>query len=119
MGIIAEQWQIDQRVHLTVHRATGIRRLTGLIGRPELDEATALGFARCQSVHSCLMRRPIDVVFIGAGGYVLAVRGLAPWRFASCHRSRYALELRAGESARLGLAPGARLTKTVSQEGSR
>lgn len=119
MGIIAEQWLIDQRVHLTVHRATGLRRLTGLIGRAELPNGVALGFPRCQSVHTCLMRRPIDIVFVDVAGYVLAARKLAPWRFASYHRAAYVLELRAGESSRLGIVPGAQLTKTGPQEGSR
>ena len=51
MGIIAEQWLITEYVHLSVHRATGLRKLTGLIGRAELAPATALRSARCRSVH--------------------------------------------------------------------
>lgn len=118
MGIIAEQWVIDQQVHLAVHRATGLRRLTGLIGRAELEPGVALGFSRCQSVHSCLMRNTLDVAFVDAAGYVLAVRSLAPWRFASYHRAARVLELRAGEASRLGIVPGAQLTTTSPQEGT-
>lgn len=116
MGIIAERWFTDQRVHLTVHRATGLRRLTGLIGRAQLAPGTALLFPRCRSVHGCFMKRSIDVAFLGSDRRVLSVAELAPWRVASDRRAEQVLELRTGEAARLGLGPGARLTRSLSQE---
>src|SRR5262245_46299303 len=106
MGIIAERWVCDQRVHLDVQRATGARRLTGLIGRAELSAGRALLFTRCRSVHSAFMRRPIDVVFTGPRNEVRSVRRLVPWRIAYDARAAAVLELRSGEAARLGIVEG-------------
>lgn len=117
MGIIAEQWVAGQRVHLTVHRATGLRRLTGLIGRPEPAGATALRFTRCRSVHSALMSRPIDVVFADAVGCVLEVRSLPPWRLVWCGRAAQTFELRSGEASRLGITPGVHMIQIDPEEG--
>lgn len=117
MGIIAEQWSAGERVHLAVHRATGVRRLTGLIGRSELGSAAALRFTRCRSVHGLLMARAVDVVFSDADGRVVEVRALAPWRFARCAAAAQTFELRAGEAARLGIVPGVHLIQTDPEEG--
>lgn len=119
MGIIAEKWGIDERVQLTVHRAAGLRRLAGLIGRAELSPSTALRIPGCRSVHSCFMHLALDVLFVDAAGYVIEVRRLATWRFASCASADQVFELRAGDASRLGIVPGSRLTLRQSQEGSR
>jgi tetratricopeptide (TPR) repeat protein len=69
----------------------------------------------CNAVHTCLMRAPIDVVFLDRDGVVLAVRErLAPWRFAQCLRARHTLELAAGAIAALGLRAGERLRWSVA-----
>ena len=111
MGIIAEQWLINERVHLSVQRATGLRRLTGQIGRPELDAAAALRLPRCRSVHGVGMFIELDVAFVGADGVITSVRRLAPGGFVCDRAAAEAIELRAGELARLGADPGARLTQ--------
>lgn len=110
MGIIAEQWLINERVHLSVQRATGVRRLMGQIGRAELEVATALRLTRCRSVHGIGMRRDLDVAFVGADGVVTSVQRLAPGRLASDRWATEAFEFRFGELERLGVVPGARLT---------
>lgn len=111
MGIIAESWVVDDSVHLDVQRATGVRRLTGLIARGGLARSAALRFTRCRSVHGIGMRRSLDVVFVGSGGVVTSVRRLDPWHFLSDSSAREAFELRAGEAARLGIAAGSTTKK--------
>jgi uncharacterized membrane protein (UPF0127 family) len=111
MGIIAERWLINECVHLSVHRATGLRTLTGLIGRAELRPGTALRLARCRSVHGVGMGHELDVVFLGGDGAITSIRRLAPGRLATDRAAADAFELRAGEAARLGLVAGARLTQ--------
>ena len=119
MSIIAEQWQVAEGVQLDVHLATGLRRLTGLIGRGQLAQGRALHFARCRSVHSLGMRLPIDVVFLSGSGEVLATNTLVPWRFANCSKATQVLELRAGEAARLGLRRGVQLTGPTHKRSER
>lgn len=115
MGIIAEQWQTAEGVQLDVHRATGLRRFTGLIGRGRLDHGRALHFARCRSVHSFGMGRAIDVVFLSADCEVLTTNTLVPWRVVSCRQATQVLELRSGEAKRLGLRRGVRLSGPISR----
>jgi len=109
MGIIAERWLINECVHLSVHRATGLRRLTGLLGRQELPPAAGLRLTRCRSVHGLGMTRALDVVFLDGSGSVASVRRLAPWRCVGDRAASCALELRAGEAHRLGIAAGSQL----------
>lgn len=85
-------------------------RAFGLIFRPPPGSGEALVFERCAAVHTCFMRYAIDVVFVDAQQRVLRIStGLAPWRMAWCRGAQGVLELRSGEAARLGLAPGQRL----------
>ncbi len=113
MGIIAEQWTIDQRVQLTVHRARGLTRLTGLICRAAPPAGCALLLTRCRAVHTHGMRHPIDVVFADSQGRVRDVRELSPRRFASCRSATQTFELRGGEATRMGIRRGAVLTRAV------
>jgi uncharacterized membrane protein (UPF0127 family) len=116
MGIIAERWLVNESVHLTVHRASGLRRLTGLIGRRELPHAAALSLPRCRSVHGFGMTRPVDVVFLGVDNQVTSTRRLAPWRCIGDRAARSALELRAGEARRLGVVVGSQLRQSIEGE---
>jgi uncharacterized membrane protein (UPF0127 family) len=57
------------------------------------------------------MRFAIDAVFLDAEGRVLRVAAdLRPWRLAACRGAKAVVELAAGECARVGLAPGDRVT---------
>jgi uncharacterized membrane protein (UPF0127 family) len=116
MGIIAEQWLIDECVQLSVHRATGLRRLTGLIGRASLPQATALHLPRCRSVHGFGMARTIDVVFVSSAGRVTSVHGLAPLRLIGDRAASSAFELCSGEARRLGIAIGTSLRQQIEGE---
>jgi uncharacterized membrane protein (UPF0127 family) len=73
-------------------------RLIGLQFRRELPPEAGMLLFPCNSVHTCFVRFPLDVVFLDDAGTVLAVRGnLRPWRLAMGPRKCVAvLELRAG-----------------------
>ena len=69
----------------------------------------------CNSVHTCFVRFPVDVVFLDDRGCVLAVRhNLRPWRLAFGPRKSHAVlempagttELQPGEALRLEPADG-------------
>lgn len=63
-----------------------LERTIGLMGRRELPSGQTLlirgtKLAACNSVHTCFMRFPIDVVFVDDAMKVRAVvRNLKPWR---------------------------------------
>ncbi len=83
-------------------------RLAGLQFRRPLASDAGLLLVPCDSVHTCFVRFPVDVVFLDANGSVLAVRpSLRPWRLAWGPRKTHAvLEVPAGSAA---LQPGEKL----------
>jgi uncharacterized protein len=93
---------------LVVHRADGfVARLLGLLALAPLRRGEALHLMPCSSVHTMFMGYRIDVVFLDASGRVMkVVPHLRAWRAAWCRGARSAMELRAGEAARMGLVPG-------------
>lgn len=109
MGIIDETWTTGKDVQITVQRARGLRRLTGLIGRRPPQPGTALLLPRCRAVHGCGLRSAIDVVFISCEGTVVRTHRLPPFGFAASRAARDTFELAAGEAARLGLERGAHI----------
>jgi uncharacterized membrane protein (UPF0127 family) len=84
------------------------RRAIGLLGRRSLGAHQGLLIIPCNSVHSCFMRWPIDVVFIDrAGNITRIVDHLRPWRWAAARAPAHAcLEIQAGNAALLGLQVG-------------
>jgi uncharacterized membrane protein (UPF0127 family) len=76
-------------------------RLAGLQFRRELPPDAGLLLVPCNSVHTCFVRFPVDVVFLDDRGCVLAVRrDLRPWRIAFGPRKTHAvLEVTAGTAA--------------------
>lgn len=74
----------------------------------ELSPGTGLVLDPCNSVHTFFMRYPIDVLFTGSDGEVMAVVSeMRPWRITRIHRgARYAVELPAGTARRAGVEPG-------------
>lgn len=70
-------------------------RLLGLMpyaGRRR-GEAPTIVFPHCRSVHTCLMRAPVDVAFVDAAGNVLDVFwALRPWRLVSNARAAWVVE---------------------------
>ena len=89
---------------------TAPARMRGLLGRDGLDAGEGLLIRPTNSVHMFFMRFAIDVVFLDRELRVLKIaQQLRPWRTAARWRAHSALELPAGECARLGLEVGDRL----------
>ena len=56
-------------------------RAKGLIGRRGLAPGTGMLITKCNCIHTCFMRYPIDAAFLDRGGRVVrVVRGIRPWR---------------------------------------
>lgn len=93
-----------------------LTRGRGLLGRPTLPEGHGLLIRPCASVHTCLMRQPLDLVGLReVDGDKLEVtwlsQNVAPWRFRMGRNgTKQILELAAGEVERLHLWPGDRLS---------
>ncbi len=89
------------------HARTAPARLRGLLGRPALEPGAGLLLEPCAGIHTLFLRRPIDVLFLDAGGAVMrVVEELQPWRFAACRGAHSVLELPPGTCVRLGIGPG-------------
>ena len=86
------------------------RRLRGLFGQRELEPGQGIALRPSWSVHTFFMPYAIDVVFVDPDQVVAKVVGnLRPWRVVGCRGARDVIELRSGESARLGISIGDRL----------
>lgn len=82
-------------VAATVAR-TFFQRAKGLLGRRGLEKGTGMLILKCNCIHTCFMRFPIDAVFLDANGEIVkTVRGIRPWRFWiwGGWRARMVLEL--------------------------
>ena len=85
-------------------------RLLGLLGQPPLGPFDALRITPCAAVHTFGMREPIDVVFVGRGGRILAVvPRVPPWRIVWQRGAVEVVETAAGRAAACGFQVGARL----------
>ncbi len=72
-------------------------RLRGLMGRPSLGMNEGLLLVDCPQVHTCFMRIPIDVLYLGSDMKGIEVETLAPWRLGRRVRgARHVLEMPAG-----------------------
>lgn len=91
-------------------------RIAGLLGRSSLDEDEGLLLAPCTSIHTVLMRFPIDVLYLDREHVVVkAVRALRPFRFSACLRGGHsALELAAGAIGASDTRVGDHLDLTAS-----
>lgn len=88
------------------------KRSAGMMLRPGWDELDGLLLTPCGSIHTLLMRMPIDVCFVdGRSKVVDVMAGLGPWRMAVGKRgSCSTLELPAGTLQRTGTEPGDELS---------
>ncbi len=73
-------------------------RLMGLMFTEKMDGYDGILFQPGNSIHTCFMRYPIDVVFLGENNEVVkVVHSMRPWRFTKMYlRAKKALELMAG-----------------------
>ena len=90
-------------------------RLRGLIGKNFLPRGEGLLIAPCQSIHMCLMKFPIDAIFIDKNFVIKKIApNLQTWTgFAICFGAWGVVEISAGESARLNLKVGEKLNVQV------
>ncbi len=91
------------------HADTFLGRFVGLMGARALKNGQGLLISRCASVHTCLMRFTIDLVYLDRTGVVVdCVPGLKPWRFSwgAAGRAAHALELSAGAIGRFAIRRG-------------
>ncbi len=80
-------------------------RLAGLQFRRPLPSDAGLLLVPCNSVHTCFVRFPVDVVFQDVRGCVLAVRHhLRPWRLAFGPRKTHAVVEMPTREVRYGVA---------------
>lgn len=110
---IAEVLVDGESMQVVVHPASGFARLRGLIARPPMRGDAALRFTRCRSVHGCLMRRELFVVFLDRNGNVTSSHLLKPWRFASDRTAAQVLEFEIETARRLAVQ---RATKFIFAE---
>ena len=111
MGTVPSAWRLvsettGKTVVAQLRIADGFwSRLVGLQFRRPLPSDAGLLLVPCNSVHTCFVRFPVDVVFLDNRGCVLAVRhNLRPWRLAFGPRKTHAvLEMIAGAA---GVEPG-------------
>ncbi len=87
------------------------KRLKGLIGRRRLNQGEALILLPCNSIHTCFMNFPIDVLFVDKKAMVLqTLEDVKPFRFSSVVPKSYmVVELPAGCLAATGTRAGHRL----------
>lgn len=95
---MAHRWQLasettSQIVVTRLKIADGFwSRLVGLQFRRKLPSGAGLLLVPCNSVHTCFVRFPVDVVFLDRGGRVLAIRqNLRPWRLTFGPRGSHAV----------------------------
>jgi uncharacterized membrane protein (UPF0127 family) len=88
-----------------------LSRMRGLLGRDSLPAGEGMLLRPAPSIHTAFMRFPIDALFLDSNLTVLGIEAeMRPWRVASRRRARAVLELAAGESGRLGVRIGDRLS---------
>ncbi len=99
--IVCERVIVADRAH---------RRMRGLLGRKYLRQGEGMVLRPGWSIHTALMRFPIDAVFLDADQVVIKIEHeVGPWRTVSCRGAREVVELPAGECRRRGLEVGDRV----------
>ena len=80
---------------------TPLLRLKGLLGRRGLEQGEGLIIEPCNSIHTCFMRFPIDVLFLDKNYKIVSLKSnLSPWRlFGALFMGKIVLELPAGTLA--------------------
>lgn len=104
---MATPWQLFDRfsgamIVQSLEVADGFwSRLVGLQFRSGLPTGHGLLLVPCSSIHTFMMRFPLDVVMLSRRGQILAVRhGVRPWRILLPVRHTFAiLEMPAGTAS--------------------
>jgi uncharacterized membrane protein (UPF0127 family) len=89
---------------------TSATRRKGLLGRRTFEMGEGLWISPCESIHTCGMKFPIDVIYLDRKKKVRKIRtAIVPWRFSMCLRAYSVLELPAGTINRTRTRPGDQL----------
>lgn len=104
-------------VSVSIEVAASLRaRAVGWLGRRQAPIDHGLWLLPCNAVHTCTMRFPIDLLFLGRGGRVLRIDSqVPPWRFRIRPGAHSVVELPAGDAARLGIRVGDCLERRAAQ----
>jgi len=75
--------------------------------RKRLDTDKGLIFYHTNSIHTCFMRFPLDIVFLDKNSRVVKIkRRLKPWRVTICLKAFTAIEFPSGYSYAKGMELG-------------
>lgn len=98
----------------TVAARTLWQRARGMIGR-RFNGFDAMLFDHCDSIHSCFMSIPLDIIFAGRDCRILkTVENFKPWTlFCCCKKAFYVIELPTGTITRTSCACGDMLDLTA------
>jgi uncharacterized membrane protein (UPF0127 family) len=89
---------------------TSATRRKGLLGRKSFEAGEGLWISPCESIHTCFMKFPIDVIYLDRKRKVRKVRAsIVPWRLSICLLACSVLELPAGTIDRTQTKPGDQL----------
>ena len=92
---------------------TSSTRRRGLRGFDNLPAGRALWIVPCESVHTCRMRFPIDVLYLHRNKRVLKAREvMVSWRLSMCFFAHSVIELPAGVIEQTGTRRGDQLILT-------
>ncbi|MDF2590730.1 MAG: hypothetical protein K0S75_196 [Clostridia bacterium] len=65
-------------------------KFRGLMGRKRLNKSEGLMILSCNSIHTCFMKFPIDVLFLNMDHEVIAMRKeVKPWRMVNFVKKAY------------------------------
>jgi uncharacterized membrane protein (UPF0127 family) len=65
-------------------------KFKGLMGRKRLNKSEGLMILSCNSIHTCFMKFPIDVLFLNMDHEVIAMRKeVKPWRMVNFVKKAY------------------------------
>ncbi len=86
-------------------------RFMGIMLKKDLGREEALVFPKCNSIHTCFMRFPIDIIFVDEKGTIREIiDSLKPWRLLFPRRNvKHTIEVRAGLSREHNLTTGMQL----------
>ncbi|MGD2173974.1 MAG: DUF192 domain-containing protein [Candidatus Brocadiaceae bacterium] len=85
-------------------------RFRGLMLRRDMPRSEGLLIPGCRSVHTFLMRFPLDLAYLDDDNTVVkVVHSLKPWRLSFCARASSVLEMPSGRAREAGLQVGDRL----------
>lgn len=85
-------------------------RRKGLLGRQTFRDGEGLWIIPCESVHTCGMKFPIDLIYLNRKKRVRKIcASVVPWRLSMCFLAHSVLELPAGTIDRTHTRPGDQL----------